>query len=73
MLAVALVLIAGWLLGSIIGTCAYFAGAPETEVSPFKNYKKQIDQRFNQERQTGLQTNRTRQPQIATFKAFSSN
>lgn len=39
MLAVALVLISGWLLGSIIGSWAYFAGAPETKISPLKTIK----------------------------------
>ncbi|NBD32344.1 MAG: hypothetical protein GVY17_05075 [Cyanobacteria bacterium] len=73
MLAVALVLIAGWLLGSIIGSWAYFAGAPETEISPFKNYKKQVYQNLKQKRQTWLQTNRPRQTQVAGFKTFSSN
>ena len=73
MLAVALVLISGWLLGSMIGSWAYFAGAPETKISPFKNYQKQVYQRLKEEWQSGLPNNRTRRGKVATLKTFSSS
>lgn len=68
MLAVALVLIAGWLLGSMIGSLAYFAGEPETAIFPFKDNKKQVDQAFKQQRQPWLEVNPSYRPQVANFK-----
>jgi len=71
MLAVALVLIAGWLFASIIGTWAYFAGSPETEISPFKNYQKQVYQTLKQERLARLNASRSRPPKMASVNTFS--
>jgi len=73
MLALAFVLIAGWLLGSIIGTWAYFAGSPEIKVSPFTNYKKQVYKTLKQERDSWLKVNRPRQKNVGVINSFSSN
>jgi len=71
MLAVALVLITGWLLASTIGTWAYFAGSPETEISPFNNYQKQIYQEIKQQRLAHSQTKGPANRKMASVNTFS--
>lgn len=73
MLAVALVLITGWLLASTIGTWAYFAGSPETEISPFNNYQKQLYQKIQKQRLANSQTRGPAKTKMASVNTFSFN
>jgi hypothetical protein len=72
MFAVAFVFIAGWLLASIIGSWAYFAGSPETKISAFNDDQKQVYQTLKQEREAYLKANRSRQDKLASVNSFSS-
>lgn len=73
MVAVAIVLIGGWLLASVIGSWAYFAGRPEAEISPFHNYQKQIYQRLYQQRQARLRATSSRSRNLETARPLSSS
>jgi hypothetical protein len=56
MLALAIVLIGGWLLASGIGTWAYFVGKSEEQITPFINVESKTYEFLREQRKAKLKS-----------------